>query len=26
MEKQLQSQSHINRLIPKIIDGLSQLK
>jgi len=26
MDKHLQSQSHINRLIPKIIDGVSQIK
>jgi len=26
MDKHLQSQSHVNRLIPKVIDGASQLK
>jgi len=26
MDKHLQSRSHINRLTPKIIDGVSQIK
>jgi len=26
MDKHLQSQSHINRFMPKVIDGVSQVK